>query len=49
MSEPIHVRDPLPPDVLSDAHLLVALTGSSAMRDLAGRGSLVELADQATA
>ena len=44
MSEPAQVRDLLPPNALSDEHLLVALTGSSAVRDLACAWPLSELA-----
>ena len=47
MSEPTQVRDLLPLDVLSDEHLLVALTGASSVRDL--MVSLPELADQTPA
>ena len=45
MSDPTPVRERIPPDALSDEHLLVALTGSSDVRDLVSSQSLSDLAD----
>ena len=45
MSEPTHVRELMSPDILSNEHLLVALSGCSTVRELVSSRSLADLAD----